>query len=147
MADPVTLTVSTIATLAFTKFLETSAGELAKKFTQSAIEQMDTLRQKIWAKLRGNSRAEAALTAAEDGSKTDIEKVADYLKVEMNEDDTFATELQALAQQIQAGKIQDKSTMHMEVTGNDNTNIQAKAEQGGIQYNAKEITINQNQQP
>ncbi|MEO0988115.1 MAG: hypothetical protein AAFY20_21630 [Cyanobacteria bacterium J06639_14] len=145
MADPVTLTVGTIATLAFTKFLETSAGELAKKFTQSAIEQMDTLRQKIWAKLTGNPRAEAALKAAEEGSKADIEKVADYLKVEMNEDEDFATELQVLAQQIQAGKIQDQSTMHMEVTGNDNTNIQAKAEQGGTQYIAE--TMHFGQQP
>lgn len=141
MADP--FTVGTIATLAFTKFIESSAGELAKNFTQRGIEQMDTLRQKIWAKLMGNPRAEAALKAAEDGSKADIEKVTYYLKIEMNEDEDFATEIQALAQQIQAGKIQDQNAIQMEVTGNDNTNIQAKAEQGGTQYIAETININQ----
>jgi len=59
MADPVTtLTASTIATLAFQKFIDSAAGELAKKFSTEAIAKMDTLLKRIWAKLRGKPRVE-----------------------------------------------------------------------------------------
>ena len=47
----------------YTKFLESGAGELGKKFTEIAITKMEQLRQKIWEKLRGNRYAEGALTA------------------------------------------------------------------------------------
>lgn len=53
MSEPATLTVGAIAALAFTKFLESSAGEAAKKLTPLALEKMDTLGKKIQAKLRG----------------------------------------------------------------------------------------------
>jgi len=55
MADPVTLTAGTIASLAFQKIIESSAGELAKKFTTDAIAKMDELRQAAWEKLRSKS--------------------------------------------------------------------------------------------
>jgi len=59
MADPVTtLTASAIATLAFQKFIDSAAGELAKKFSTEAIVKMDTLLKRIWAKLRGKPRVE-----------------------------------------------------------------------------------------
>ena len=109
--EPTTLTATAIATLAFQKFLETGAGELAKQFTTAARAKMDELRQMIWDKLRGNSKAENALTKAEQGSSTDLEQVADYLKVVMNEEPEFAQEIQALAQEIHAGKLQDNSSM------------------------------------
>jgi hypothetical protein len=61
MTDPATLTATAIATLAFTKFLESSAGKAAERFTEAAIAKMDELRQQIWAKLRGRSRLDASL--------------------------------------------------------------------------------------
>jgi hypothetical protein len=74
MTDPITtLTASAkathqeSATLAFQKFIEGSAGELAKKFTGEAIAEMGQLRSLIWDKLRGNPDAEAALTNVENG--------------------------------------------------------------------------------
>jgi ATP-dependent 26S proteasome regulatory subunit len=44
MPDPVTLTASAIATLAFQEFIKSGAGELAKKFTGEAIAKMGQLR-------------------------------------------------------------------------------------------------------
>ncbi|MGJ3254565.1 MAG: hypothetical protein ACFE0J_26050 [Elainellaceae cyanobacterium] len=59
MADPVTtLTASAIAPLAFQKFIESGAGELAKRFSTEAISKMDTLRKRIWSKLQGKPRVE-----------------------------------------------------------------------------------------
>jgi len=45
MTDPTTvLTASTIATLAFQKFIESGGGELGKKFTTEAIIKMGLFR-------------------------------------------------------------------------------------------------------
>ncbi len=109
--EPITLTATAIATLAFQKFLETGAGELGKKFTETAIAKMDELRQKIWDKLRGNSKAEKALTSVEKGSKQELDRLAVYLQDVMEDDPQFASQVRAIAQQINAGKLQDKSSM------------------------------------
>ena len=112
MVEPVSFTAATIATLAFTKFLESGAGELGKKFTETAITKMEQLRQKIWEKLRGKPKAESALCAVEEkGSEAELGRVAVYLQDEMEDDPQLATEVQPLAQQIKAGKLQDNSTM------------------------------------
>ena len=113
MLDPVTtITASAIATLAFQEFIKSGAGELAKKFTGEAIAKMGELRQKIWGRLRGkHALAEAALEKAEAGDKTAIETVGTLLGVEML-DPTFAAEVQTIAQVINAGKIQDNSSMN-----------------------------------
>lgn len=92
----ISLTAGTIATLAFTKVFETSV----EKFTEAAIAKMDVLRKKIWDKLRGNFKAESALTAAEKGSKSDLDRVAAYLQVVMDEEPEFAKEVQTLAKEI-----------------------------------------------
>lgn len=111
MADPVTLTAGAIATLAFQKFIESGAGELAKKFTEGAIAKMDELRQKIIERLRGkHDMAEAALHKAMVGDKQAIETVATLLGVEMLDPD-FASQVQAIAQEINAGKLVDNSSM------------------------------------
>ena len=57
------LTAAIIIELALKKILETSAGELSKKFTVGAIAKMDELRQMIQDKFTGNSRAETAINA------------------------------------------------------------------------------------
>jgi len=140
MVEPLTLTASVIANLAFQKFLESGAGELGKKFTTEAIAAMDSLRKKLWDRLRGKSeKLDQALAQAEQGDKKALETIAKNLDVVMDDDQTFATEIKTLAQQIQAGKIQDNSNMTQNVTGDNNRNIQAKAEQGGKQYIAEKM--------
>lgn len=84
MTDPATaLTVTVIAELAFKKFLETAAGEAAKKFTEAALSKMDELRQKIVGRLKGVPAAERAIANLEGntGTSADMETVADYLKI------------------------------------------------------------------
>jgi hypothetical protein len=109
--EPVTLTAGAIATLAFQKFLDAGAGKLAEKFTEAAIAKMSELRQKIWDRLRGkHEMAEEALNRASTGDKQAIDTVATLLGVEML-DPKFATEIQAIAQEINAGKLQDNSSM------------------------------------
>lgn len=116
MTDPVTtLTASAIATLAFQEFIKSGAGELAKKFTAEAIAKMSELRKKIWDRLRGkHPAAEDALAKAETGDKTAIETVGILLGVEML-DPTFAAEVRAIAQEINAGKLVDQSNMTMNI--------------------------------
>jgi len=134
--DPITLSASAIASLAFNKILEKSVD----KFTEAALAKMDELRRKIGDKLRGDLRAEKAFAAVEQGSKPDLDRLAVYLHDEMDEDQQFASEIQALAQEIHAGKLQDNSSM----TQNNSDNAkgwQTKVE-GGTAYFG-EIHINQ----
>lgn len=59
--EPVTLSVSAIATLAFAKFID----QATDKFTDAALHKADELRKKIWEKMRGKPKVEEALTAIE----------------------------------------------------------------------------------
>ena len=114
MVGPVaTVTASALAELAFKKFLETAAGETAKKFTEAALGKMDELRQKIMTRLTGNAPAvnAAKRIAASQGSTEDLEAVSDYLKIAMREDPQFANELKLLAQEINLGKLNDNSSI------------------------------------
>ncbi|WP_035990696.1 hypothetical protein [Leptolyngbya sp. KIOST-1] len=147
MADPVTLTASAIAALACQKFLESGAGELGKKFTAEAIAKMDLLLKRIWSKLSGKPRIEAVKASLDKTAKItpeQINQIAAYLQVAMDDDPTFARDLQVLAQEINAGKLLDQSTM----TQNNYDNAkgwQTKVE-GGTAY-IGDITIHQNQPP
>ncbi|UIE38396.1 hypothetical protein [Leptodesmis sichuanensis] len=115
MVDPVTtLTASAIATLAFQKFLETGAGELAKKFSTEAIAKMETLLKRIWVKLRGKPRVEEVKAAIDQTHKItpeQVNQIAAYLQVAMDEDPQFANDIRLLAQEINAGKLVDQSHM------------------------------------
>ena len=114
MADPVTLTASAIATLAFQKFLESGAGELAKKFSTEAIAKLDILMKRIWAKLRGKSRVEEVKAQIEQTNKiipAQVNQITAYLQVAMDEDPQFANDIRLLAQEISAGKLIDQSNM------------------------------------
>jgi BMFP domain-containing protein YqiC len=131
MAEPVTtIAASAIATLAFQKFIESGAGELAKQFTGTAIAKMDELRQKIWDKLRGQSkRVDEALAQVEQGDRKALATIAKNLDVVMDENPDFASEVQAIAREIHAGKLLDQS--HMTQYNYDNaTGIQTKVEGG-----------------
>ncbi|MEA5466845.1 hypothetical protein [Leptothoe sp. PORK10 BA2] len=103
MADPVTLTVGSIAALAFTKFLESSAGEAAKQLTPAVLDKIDTLRQAIWAKLRGIPEVDALKVTVEKGgpvSEQQVQLLTPYLDAAMKADPAFAQELRQLASEI-----------------------------------------------
>ena len=133
------LTPSVVLGLAFKKFLESSAEEVAKNFTESAIAKIDNLHKVIWDKMRGKSAAEAALTSVEAGSKAEFDRLVAYLQVAIDDDPHFAGEIRSLAQEIYAGKIQDTSSM----TQNNYDNArgwQTKVE-GGTAYIGGEIRL------
>ncbi len=136
MADPVTLSATVIATLAFTKMLE----KTVEKFTEGALTKMDELRQKIWNKLRGNPKAENALTAVEQGNKEEIQRLAVYLQDAMEDDPQFDNEVRVLAQEIHAGKLQDNSRMTQ--SNYDNARGWQTKVEGGTAY-IGEIHFNQ----
>ena len=63
MPDPVTMTASAIAALAFQEFIKSGAGEVAKKFTAEAIAKMGQLRDLVWNRLTGKHAAAAEALA------------------------------------------------------------------------------------
>lgn len=96
-----TLAAGAIAKLAFDEFVKSSAGEAAKKLTGEALSKANDLRQAIWAKFRGNARAETALAEVEkQGTPEALDKVTKLLDAEMALEPEFATEVRQLAQQI-----------------------------------------------
>ena len=138
------LTAAIIIELAFKKFLETSAGELSKKFTVTAITKMDELRKIIWDKFTGDSRAENAINAIKNGSTSEIPRLEVYLEDVMNDDPEFANRVQILAEEINAGKLQDNSkTIQKNYDKSTGSINQVENVQGGTAYIGN-ITINQN---
>jgi uncharacterized protein with von Willebrand factor type A (vWA) domain len=140
MADPITtLTASAIASLAFQEFVKSGAGELAKKFTGEAIAKMGQLRELIWNRLAGKHQAAAeAIEKAKAGEQEGIDTIATLLGVELL-DQEFAGQAQAIAHEINAGKLLDQRSM----TQNNYDNAkgwQTKVE-GGTDY-IGEIHIN-----
>ena len=129
------ITATTIATLAFTKFLEGSTGKAAEKFTEAAIAKMDSLRKQIWAKLHGRARVEAVKATVETKqqiTQAEVNQLAAYLQVSMDEDPQFAQQIQAIAHEITLMQIEDNSSMtqvnyggtnYQTKTGADNTNF------------------------
>jgi hypothetical protein len=120
MPEPITLTVGTIAALAFTKFLESSAGEAAKEFTPMLLGKMDTLRKKIWVKLRGIPEVDTLNMTIENGGKvTDpqIRQLTPHLEDAMRADYNFAQEVRQLAseinQEIDIGEILGKNIQNV----------------------------------
>lgn len=109
--EPLTTTV--IVTLALTKAIEKTAETL----TQGTLSKINQLRKKIWDKLKGNKKAETALAQAQQGSESDLETVAAYLRVAMDSDDDFNQEVQTLAHEIQQemniGKIQGQNVQNV----------------------------------
>lgn len=139
MVEPLlNLTASVIVNLAFQKFLESGAGELGKKFTTDAIAAMDRLREGLWQRLQGRSdKLDKALSQAEEGDRGALDTIAKNLDVVMDDDESFATEIKTLVQQIQAGKINESSqTQHIYEGG---TGFQSQAKDNATVNNAKVI--------
>jgi hypothetical protein len=104
MADP--LTADVLVGLAVQKFVESGAGELAKKFTTEAIAKIPELWQQIKNKLQGRSpKVDEALVKLESGDRSAIDTVTKNLDVVLDEDEIFAALLQKLVQEINAGQI------------------------------------------
>jgi hypothetical protein len=115
MTDPVTaLTASAIASLAFQEFVKSGAGDLAKRFTGEAIAKMGWLRELIWGWLAGkHPAADEAIEKAKAGEQEGIDHVAAFLGSELliDIDKEFAGQVQAIAKEINAGKLLDQSSM------------------------------------
>jgi hypothetical protein len=111
MTDPIMFKASEIVTLVFQEFIKSGAGELAKKFTGEAIAKMGQLLELIWSRLTGKyPAAETALEQAKADEQEGIDTITALLGVEML-DKEFAGQVRAIAQEINAGKILDQSSM------------------------------------
>jgi hypothetical protein len=104
MSDP--LTANLLVTLAVQEFVKSETGDLAKRFTAEALAKIPELWQQIKNKLQGrSSKVDEALVKLEAGDRSAIDTVTKNLDVVLDEDETFATLLQKLAQEINAGQI------------------------------------------
>ena len=132
------VSVTAIVGFVFKKVAET----LTAKAIEAVLPKINQLRQKIWDKLRGNPQANVEITKAEQGVETDLELIADYLKVAMRQDPQFAKEVQDLANEInQALEDEGQGKNVMNVYGG--KAYQQNQNQGEI-YNADTITIHKN---
>ncbi|ACC82963.1 hypothetical protein Npun_R4604 [Nostoc punctiforme PCC 73102] len=111
--EPVSLTAAAIATLVITKAIE----KTVEKITESTLDKLKLLRQKIWDQFKGKPKVQEALTKAEQGSKEDLNFVAAYLQVEMDSYPQFGEEVQSLAkeihQEINIDKVQGKNVQNV----------------------------------
>lgn len=125
------LTATAIANLTFELFIKPATGELAKKFTDGAIQKMGDLWNLIKTRLAGKKEnLDEALQKVEEGDQTALNTVSKYLDIEMEEDSGFANTLRLLAQEINAGKLQDNSSMSQN-NYDSSTGYQTKVEGSG----------------
>ncbi|WP_036390261.1 hypothetical protein [Microcystis aeruginosa] len=117
MTEP--LTAGLLVTLAVQEFVKSGTGDLAKRFTAEALDKIPILWEKIKTRLTGKSpKVDEALAKVERGDSTAVETLTKNLDVILDEDPAFAKELKVLAQTIQAGKIQDNSSMIQNIADN-----------------------------
>lgn len=107
-----TLAASTIAELAFSEFIKTGAGEVAKKSVGEAVSLLSRLRDIIRTNFKANPQAETALIEVEQQRNlASLEKVTKYLDIEMRKDKAFAAEIRQIAQQIINCQNQSSTTL------------------------------------
>ena len=151
MTDPVTFSAAlAIAKLACGKFFESSVGKLGEKFTEAALKKIDELYRIIREKQGVNKNTTSTFTAIEQGKEEELQQLAADLRSAMNAETEFAEQVQVLAREIHAGKIQDNSQMLMNIDGTNNTGNQTKNEvtnQGGTNYTGVNTINNTYQQP
>lgn len=125
MAEPLTsVTAAAIAQLAFNEFIKSSAGEAAKKLTGDALTKVNDLRKVIWAKFKGNLRAETALAKVEaDGTPAALDTVTKLLDAEMSLEPEFAIQIRQLAQQIINIQNSSGDRTYNQIAGRDIFNI------------------------
>ena len=112
--EPATLTAAAIATLAFSKAIEKTAETL----TVSVLNKLNSLREKISQRFKGNQKLEQTLAKAQkEGSKAEVDLISAYLQVAMDTDPKFAQDIQQLAQEINQeiniGKIEGRNVQNV----------------------------------
>jgi septal ring factor EnvC (AmiA/AmiB activator) len=140
--EPATLTAAAIATLAFSKAIE----KTAERLTESVLNKLEQLRQKISQKFKGNRKLEPALAKAPQVSETELNMIAEDLQIAMDTDPKFAQDIQKLAeeinQEINIGKVEARNAQ--EVYGGEayqSNDANAPTIQGGSGHS---ITFNYN---
>lgn len=93
--ETIAITIEIITKFAWSSF----AGSYA--LSGSLRDLQEQARAKILAKLQSNPLAAKAIATVETGSEAHLELIAAYLKVAMYEDPEFASEIQAIAQEVQ----------------------------------------------
>lgn len=131
MTDP--FTASALLTLAFTTAFQTSIEKVTENVAGQFGKKLNQLRQAIWQKIKGKSKAEEALTKIAGGLSSDAEleaeiaKVAPYLQVAMNDDEAFDRQVQELARDIYQTIVK--------IEGNQSKNAQIILGGKGLQVN------------
>lgn len=80
---------------------------------------MDILLKHIWSKLGGKPRIDAVKIEIDRTQKTNseqINQIAAYLQVAMDEDPEFAYSIRLMAKEINAGKLVDQSNMTQNIS-------------------------------
>lgn len=126
MVEPVatTIAVGTITKLAFDELVKAGAGEAGKKAVGETVELVKSLAGKIRQKFQGNERAKGAIAELEQsGTEKSLKKVTKHLDLEMDEDPSFATEIQQMAKQIINIQSQQDNRRMIQNAGRDIINI------------------------
>ncbi|MEL7070865.1 MAG: hypothetical protein AAGN15_19785 [Cyanobacteria bacterium J06581_3] len=103
MTEPVSLTVGSIAALAFSTFLKSGTEEVAKKIAVSAIEKINALREQIWLKLRGIPAVDQLkidIETKKQVTDSQIKLLTPYLESAMAEDAGFRQKIQEVVHDI-----------------------------------------------
>ena len=103
MTEPLSLTVGSIAALAFSTFIKGSVTEAAKKLTASTLEKIENLRLRIWSKLRGVPEVALLKSTVEQSqqiTEEQIRQITPYLEQAMSRDSEFSQSIQKLAYEI-----------------------------------------------
>ena len=118
MTEPITTAI--IVGLAAQKFAEGAAGKSAEKLVKR-------LWDAIVSRFKGDKRAETALKTVETtkGSQDSLETLTTYVKEEMKGDQTFANDVQQLAQQIVNIQSQSQTATTTSFVSNDQSVMRA----------------------
>ncbi len=114
--EPITLTAKAIATLIFSKALETSGEKLGTVVSDKIGQLLNLIREKFQ-----QERVEGKLTKAqEESSEKNKSRFEQELAAQMEDDEEFAEKLKELVEQIKAEdeKVRQKTIVDIELTGN-----------------------------
>ncbi len=90
-----------IAKIALDKFIEGGAGEFGKTLTVKMTELIQKLGQLVWQRaIKGKPEAEKVLTAVEQQTPGEVQKLTNYLHGAWQRDPELAKQVQELVQEI-----------------------------------------------
>ncbi|NEO71715.1 MAG: hypothetical protein F6K52_20105 [Moorea sp. SIO3H5] len=92
---------------------------------------IDDLRHKIGNNFKKNREAKEAINAIEQGDKSQLERLAAYLKDAMDNNERFAAEVQNLAKSINAEKLEKNSSL-IQKNYDSSTGVQTKVDSGEV---------------